>query len=206
MKKFIGLLITVLLLIGCSEASQQAETKENSDNINQVVENQETKKEPDKKIAFKEIGFNKDFNLEFAEMSLVQASTSKEILPTDTSSVYSYMQADDDETYFYLVGNIKNTSGDSFSVEEIKINFVFDDKYNYSGFVKADDGGNSFHGYYIKPFGSAIVYLMSPIPDELINSYEVVKVQFGFDEKFNYLSYRDELEDLPYIYEMIITK
>ena len=138
-------------------------------------------------------------------MTIKKASTSQELKPTDTSSVYSYMPDKDNETYFYVTGNMKNVGGDSYSVEDMNIQMTFDDKYNYTGYIAADDGGNDFYGDYVKPFGSVKYYMYASVPDELINSYSTCKIQFGFHDNFRH-DYKTDFSLYEYCYEINLTK
>lgn len=156
-------------------------------------------------LEFEAVNYGDKISLDFVEMSIDTASISEEIYPTDTSGVYSYKPDQDGEQYFYLSGTIKNTGGSAYSVEDMEIEFVFDDKYTYSGYLIADDGGNDFFGDYVKPFGSVKYYIYSSIPDELISTYSICNIKFAFNDNFDG-GYSIEFENSDYLYQITISR
>jgi hypothetical protein len=86
---------------------------------------------------------------------------------------------------------------------------VFDEKYTYSGYVKADDGGNDFYNSTVKPFGSVKYYLVSSIPDELLTQYTSCEIKFGFTENFdNYqVQYGGKyVDECDYLYKIVVSR
>lgn len=158
------------------------------------------------KVEFTKVKYGDVISKEFVEMTIQKASTAQELKPTDTTGVYSYMADKEGETYFYLTGTIKNIGADGYSVEEMEIEFCFDDKYNYSGYVKADDGGDDFYGDYVKPFGSVKYYICASIPDELISKYSTCVIRFAFDDNFGHRSFMDDISEYDNRYEIVLNK
>lgn len=113
------------------------------------------------------------------EIVIDTASTSQEIKPADTSRVYSYIGDKDGETYFFLTGNLKNIAGVDYDVDELKLDFCFDEKYNYTGRVIIDVGENDFYNTAVKPLQTVKYYMYASIPDEMIESYSTCTVQFA---------------------------
>lgn len=191
-----------------AQLNQQGETAETDvaeeTAENKVVENEVTE-EPETGGTFQEINYGDTIELDFVIMNVLDASVSDEVKPKDTSGVYSYMSDKDGEKYFYLKIDMENVSGDAYGVDDMVINFIFDDKYNYSGYVKACDGGNDFYGDYLDPFDTTTAYLMASIPDKLIDSYSKCAVQFGFKDDFSG-SYYDDMEECKYLYQLNMTK
>jgi hypothetical protein len=219
-------LTLVVALTGCganttnSVAEEQQEVTDLEDNaseitsdtadldINKVSDDENSSNETVEEkstVEFTTLNFGDTISNDFIEMTINSASTSQELLPTDTSSVYSYMSDKDNETYFYIMGNIKNVGGDSYSVEDMNIQFTFDNKYNYTGYIAADDGGNDFYGDHVKPFGTVKYYMYASVPDELINSYSTCKVQFAFHENCEH-DYKTDFSLYEYCYEINLTK
>ena len=64
------------------------------------------------------------------------------------------------------------------------IQMTFDGKYNYPGYIAADDGGYDFFGNYVKPFGAVRYYMYTSIPDELMSQYSTCEVKFAFHDNF----------------------
>lgn len=175
--------------------------------VNKIGDNDDTSsaETEEDKLEFESVDYGTSINLDFLEMTVEGASIAEELYPTDTSGVYSYMSDKEGEQYFYLTGNMKNIGGKSYSVENMVVQFCLDDKYNYTGWLKADDGGNDFYGDYVKPFGQVKYYIYSSIPDELMNTYSTCKIRFGFQEEFRG-SYYDDFDECDYLYEITISK
>ena len=143
--------------------------------------------------------------LDFVEISLLEYCCTEEILPSDTSGVYSYVADEEGEQYWCLVGNLKNTHGEEYDVEDMVAELCFDNKYTYKAHLKADDGGNDFYGNNVKPLDSVKFYIYASVPDEMIEAYSSCTVKFGFNESFSG-SYYDDFEDCDYVYKVTIKK
>jgi len=190
--------------VGTEQANKVED--ETGNKTNQVSDgNNGEQEEEESKVEFQTVNFGDTITTDFIEMSIVKASTSQELKPTDTSSVYSYFSDKDDETYFYITGDIKNIGGDSYSVEDMNIQLTFDDKYNYTGHIAADDGGNDFYGDYVKPFGKVKYYMYASVPDELIKSYSTCTIQFAFHDNCK-SDYHSDFSLYEYCYEIVLTK
>ena len=154
---------------------------------------------------FVELNIGDSITLDFVDFTVEGASWSDVIKPTDTSGVYSYMPDKDDESYFWLYGRMKNTSGNAYSVEDIVSEIIFDDKYTYTSFLIADDGGDDFYGDYVKPLSSVKYYIYVSAPDEIREIYSTAEVKFGFEDNFGG-SYYDDFEDCDYLYTVNLNK
>ena len=194
-----------------SEASAEAENTVETTQTESTVQNQmsettaEEEVQEEQAIEFETVHFGDSIITDFVEMTVESMDTSQELKPTDTSSVYSYMSDQDGETYFYVTGTMKNTSGDSYSVEDMNIQMTFDGKYNYTGYIAADDGGNDFYGDYVKPFGSVKYYMYASIPDELISSYSTCVIKFAFHDNFMH-DINTDFSTYEHCYTIAVTK
>lgn len=128
------------------------------------------------------VNFGETITNDTLEIVIDTASTSQEIKPSDTSSVYSYIADKDGETYFFLTGNLKNIAGTDYDVDELNLDFCFDEKYNYTGRVLIDVGENDFYNTNVKPLQTVKYYMYASIPDEMINSYSTCTIQFAVKE------------------------
>lgn len=154
---------------------------------------------------FIQLNLGDAITLDFVEFTVDSASWSNDIKPTDTSSVYSYMSDKENESYFWMCGTMKNTSGNAYSVEDIVSKIIFDDKYTYTAHLIADDGGNDFYGDYVKPLSSVKYYIYVSAPDEIKEIYSTATVKFGFEDSFGG-SYYDDFEDCDYLYMVNLNK
>ncbi|MEE3481232.1 MAG: DUF4352 domain-containing protein [Lachnospiraceae bacterium] len=209
-------LLGISLLSGCggkaNTVSQEepAQTNESTSNdssnkvtdSNQTTDNQSTESELD----YQTVNLGDTITTDFVEITVDSASTSKDILPTDTSSVYSHYPAEDGSTYFFLKGTIKNTGTDKYDAEDMRITLTFDDKYNYDGQALIDDGGSDFYGSTLDPFKSATYYLTAAIPDELINSYQTCTIKFGFADNFSVSYFESDWNEFTNRYQITVTK
>lgn len=143
--------------------------------------------------------------LDFVEIGIEDHSISDTILPVDTSRMYSYISDVENEKYFYISGTLKNTSGNSYSVEDVLVEMAFDNKYNYRGYLAASSG-NDFYADTVKPLGTVKYYIYSSVPDELINSYKTCVITFGFSDSFNTSKYSITKEDCNNQYSITIEK
>ena len=191
-----------------SDKDESSDNSEgNSDNTgNKVDSNQDQKDEKDqneKKEPFTQLHFGDSIVTDFVEMTVETFGTAQELYPTDTSGVYSYYSDKENETYFFLIGTIKNIGGNSYSVEEMNIQLTFDGKYNYTGYIAADDGGNDFYGDVVNPLCSVKYYMYASVPDELINTYTTCTVKFAFQENFEH-DYHSDFEKFAYCYTITV--
>ena len=182
----------------------------NSETDNKIIDKVEVDT-PDKDTTsseegvFKSVTLSDKISLDFVKMTFEKIAVSEAIYPTDTSGVYSYMSEKDGEQYFYLKGSIQNISGNAYSVENMVGKLVFDDKYTYSCFLIADDGGNDFYGDYVKPLSSVKYYIYSSVPDEIVTTYSTCTFYFGFKDCFSG-SYYDSLDECDYLYKISAKK
>lgn len=138
----------------------------------------------------KSVALGDTISLDFVEMTLEEIGVSETILPVDTSRVYSYISDTPNEKYFYLTGTLKNLSGNTYDVEDIFAQMVFDGTYSYSAYLTACAWSNNFYDESVKPLGTVKYYIYASIPDELINSYGECEIKFGFANDFSVSRYR----------------
>lgn len=186
---------------GAENAATNSESKVNSINDNTSKQDESVPAEDE----FIQLNLGDCITLDFVDFTVDSASWSDTIKPTDTSGFYSYKPDNDNESYFWLCGTMKNTSGNAYSVEDIVSEIVFDDKYTYNAYLIADDGGDDFYGDYVKPLSTVKYYIYVSAPDEVKEIYNSATVRFGFANNFSG-SYYDEFEECDYLYEVKLAK
>lgn len=210
----IGIVIILILVISNNMKSnipiynpvvEYSTIETNSANKVQELNNSDENTKAKDNIEFKSVNYGDTISNDFVSMTIEKSSISEELYPTNTSSVYSYIPNKDNEQYFYLTGNIKNISGDTYNVENIYATMTFDDKYNYKASLKADDGGNNFYGNNVKPLGNVKYYLYVSVPNELIESYSNCLIRFGFKENFE-RDYSNDFSLYNYRYEINVSR
>ena len=205
-KNLLAIVMCCVLLIGMTGCGGN----NNGDNKikNQVDSNNKvTNEENVSKNKYKSVNFGEKIPLDFVEITIDGASSSKEMKPDNPKSVYRYSQEQDGKTYFYLYGTIKNTSGEQYEfAQNMYVSFTFDGKYNYDGSITADEDGSFSYIYaYLEPLESEKFYIVASVPDELIESYQNVEVKFGFKDNFEY-EYGIQEDQCDNLYSINIAK
>lgn len=197
---FILFLSLVLVLTGCTENSSPNKV-DSSDTKNKVEDIE------DNSVEYKSVNFKDKIKTDFVEITLTKAKTGKEIKPDKPKSVYRYHQKQDGKTYFYVYGNIKNVSGKKFEfADNMYVLFSFDDKYEYGGYVSADESGTFSYIYaYLDPLEKEKFYLIAAVPNEVIKTYKNVELKFGFKENFEH-EYNIQEKDCDYLYSIKMSK
>lgn len=201
-----------MIMVACGDSSTISEAnsvQENSEKstsfVNQDFEQQNQALEGNGKeeLKFEICNFGDMITTDFVEFTIETASILENLYPTDTSSSYSYIEGKDGEHFFCLIGTIKNIGGNAYDVKDMRIEMMFDNKYTYTGYVAADDGGRNFYGNNVKPLSTIKYYIYSSIPDELINSYSTCIIKFAFKENFEHELFTDfSLYDYRYQIEL----
>lgn len=194
------------------EASSDSTPTENlpeESNGNKVTDPSESPvSEPSESEAdYIEINFSEPITLDFAEIVIDGASVGDELKPDAPDRVYRYISDVEDEKHFYIYGTIKNVSGDQYEfADNMYAAICFDEKYNYSASVTADEGGNFSYIYaYLDPLKSEKFYIIASVPDELIEQYAQAEVKFGFKENFED-EYGITESECDYLYSITVTK
>lgn len=217
----IGLLLTTSLLVACgnspnTNSKMQIEdvttpttAERNEESGKMLVKDAEDADNPGKEKTGKS---NKDyqsvllgdgFSLGFADLYLDRVSIDAEAYPKDTSGVFMYLPATEGKKYFQVIGALKNTYTSMYEIKNTVVQFIFDDKYEYSGFLKADSGLFEAYDYQVDPFETVDFHLIGEIPDELINSFSKCIVEFGFKENFEKVR---NFESCDYKYRLEYTR
>lgn len=208
MKKKILLVLLSLFIAGCSsqgntnnsenssvkeetvssDATSDDQSNENeSKTAEKKSENEETASESAKEEEnpFTEANFGETIELDFAEIQIDSINTEFELNPSDTSGYYSYYEGTDGKQYVYLDGWIKNVWNVIITPSNSVARMVFDDKYTYDAEVLIEiDGTRLLDIYGIDPFDSTRIVITAQVPDELLDQYSTVVVQWGFAENF----------------------
>ena len=79
------------------------------------------------------------------EFTLKNVELTYELLPPNTSSVYTSYPAESGKVYVHVDADVKNTMQRDLRTEELfKTTVLYDGKYNYTGFPIVTDGDNRF--------------------------------------------------------------
>ena len=97
---------------------------------------------------------------------------------------YRYYSSLDGSPYFYLQGTFKNTGSTPVDITRAYIQFTFDDTYSYEGSMTGFVDGTQIFVEEINPLATVNCYLYVPVPQELLDTYEICTVTIGFDKDF----------------------
>lgn len=185
--------MTMFFLVACSEKNEkkdsvasvetESSTEEPSEETAVIVNKINTTTKDDSEY-YDQIELNQTLDLGFTKIVFSSYSIDRELLPKDTSGVYLYYEEKEGSKYIHLVGSVTNNSGEQFDVENIVVQFVFDDQYKYEGFIKADSGFMEAYDHYVDPMGSTDIHLCAIVPDAVVESFHNCKVRFGFCDRF----------------------
>ena len=79
------------------------------------------------------------------EFTLTNVELTYEVLPPNTSSVYTSYAAESGKVYVHVAADVKNTMQRDIRIEELfQTSVLYDGKYPYSGFTVVNDGDNRF--------------------------------------------------------------
>ena len=198
-KYFYRSLMTVMAfsLMSCGSAGQTSDEavdkqeevpEETAETVNTVTEEtskEETSSTNKKENTYAEFNLNETVSNDFMEFTIFEASTTDMITPSDTSSAYTYYETEDTKKFFYIDGEIKNISADIIPPGNSLCQFIFDDKYTYNAqiVIEQDNYLSSYYG--LDPFDKCRLVIFSEIPNELLDTYQTVKIKWGMTEAFS---------------------
>lgn len=79
------------------------------------------------------------------EFTLLDVELTYEVLPPNTSSVYTSYPAESGKVYVHVEADVKNTMQRDLRISELfKTSVIYDGKYPYTGFPIVNDGDNRF--------------------------------------------------------------
>ena len=79
------------------------------------------------------------------EFTLTNVELTYEVLPPNTSSVYSSYAAESGKVYVHVAADVKNLMQRNIRIEELfTVSVLYDGNYSYDGFTVVNDGDNSF--------------------------------------------------------------
>lgn len=181
-------------------ATNAAEPDENADvPVNKIEETSADNKIKDQTVEYQTVNLGDTIELDFATITLNRVAIDEEVYPKDTSGVYMYLPDIEGKKYIHLIGTLKNTANAQYEIDNTAVHFIFDDNYEYDGYLKADAGVFRAFDYCVDPLTSVDIHLIGEIPDELINSFDKCTIQFGFKNNFERVY---KTEDCDHLYQV----
>lgn len=190
MKKQIALLLalmTALSLTACGSKTDDTETAKDpaEETTTQTPETPEEPEEPEvpeepeelETPAFTQVNIGDTVALNGVDLEL----TTTQFLSGDKlGDGISVSTHSDSNQYFWLEGTIVNVGTETLNTLglESAVSIVFDDTYTYTGelLIRNMDG--------LGPFAESPVYLWADVPPAMLEKYQTVKVQLGYNDGF----------------------
>ena len=126
------------------------------------------------------------------EFTLLNVELTYELLPPNTSSVYTSYPAESGKVYVHVEASVKNTMQRDLRINELfKTSVIYDGKYPYTGFPIVNDGDNRFDwvGNYV-----------AATPLETCRAHGLVECPVEVDESDNSLIVYIEMGGQTYQY------
>lgn len=202
MKKLLIVLSMLMLgmsTVGCSnKADNNAESSSvsQSDTVDSVKEDTKNKK-GSKETKATTIKLGEDIVAkDIVEFRLDEALWMEEILPSDTSGIYSYHEDVEGDVYFVIQGTVKNISGETIetdhgSLMEIKFNNKY--KYEPDTLIEDNDGKGFSYGD-VRPLSSGKFLIYVSVPNEVKENYESATLTWSFNDMTDYVALDDVCE------------
>ena len=209
-----------ILLVACGEAAPKNENNDTAEkteavdkqseteNPNKVDDGKkETEPEKDEGIVPVKVNLNKEFENDFMKVTFTSMYTAYDLLPTDTSSYYSYYEGTEGSHFFVLEGTFKNVGTFAEGPDNSVAKIVFDDKYEYKAEIYNEQDNRLNSIYAVDPFQSVRLVIAASVPDELLNQYSTVYFLCGLTDSFSYgadskYTYVYDWDDVTMIYEL----
>lgn len=148
-----------------------------------------TEEATDEKIP---VYWNSPIETDDYNFTLTGASWDYDLLPPDTSSVYSYREGTEGKTFLVIRGQFESTYTEMFRLDDYsKVSFTINDKYEFDGYVFTSGlNGNRIETLsYIDPFETVNVYLVAQVPDKLLAECKTIECIWSFAKDFTSDSY-----------------
>ena len=125
-------------------------------------------------------------NSEYAKLQFNGIEFKDKVLPQDTSSAYRYYEVDDESnTYLVVSFDITNYMADDVDCDKIVgVRALFDDKYNYTGFVVVEEEDKRGFSQYdeISPLTTRRLYCLIEVPDIITDTELSLSISFDKGE------------------------
>lgn len=189
MKKRIALLLALALLLGLTACGSTKEDTEPTEEPEQTVQTEteqseepaeaETPEEPAEPEApeFTQVTIGDTVTLAGVDLEL---TTTGFLSGDQLEEGLSISSHDPNSKYFWLEGTVINVGTETLDTLglECAVTIVFDDTYSYDGdlMIRNMDG--------LGPFAESKVFFWADVPPAMLERYQTVKVQFGYNDGF----------------------
>ncbi|UCZ52920.1 hypothetical protein LGQ02_19395 [Bacillus shivajii] len=221
MKKLLMVLSFSLVLIGCSNSETAAleeqieELKEENEELRSELASKEEEAEASIKSDVEEVKeeevaekveeedtndtlqFGKQYIVEgFAEFTIDEFEFVDEILPPNTSSVYSYYELNNSNNiYLLLTGEIKNLSTGTIDTGNFSNDFsgtaFYKNDFTYDNvrFGSPTTSDSNFHNDRIDPLEDRLFYIYVEVPKEVSDNIRDVEMEIEINRETFYIQF-----------------
>lgn len=151
-----------------------AETKNSDTQIGKVQTNENSKKEEQ----FKEVTLNNTIQEKDWEVTIRETGFKQDIIPSNPNSYYTHYQVKDtNNTYFYIIADVKNISSIGLRADNVaKVKMKYDNKYEYTTYSTIEESGGGTFTYTnitnIDPLTTRKVYYLVEVPKTISEENE----------------------------------
>lgn len=164
-----------LFSLSACTTSSQSESEDNSAASGSTTDNTKNPKttKSDEPV---EVNVGDTFNIsDMFEVTLSSAEWTDEVLPSDTSGFYSYLEDQEEKSWYVIYGTIKNIGTETYSFGGTSANhlcasIMMNGKYKIEASIKADKG-TGFDSE-IEPLITKPLLIISSVSDEIKESFE----------------------------------
>lgn len=207
MKRMLALLLCLSALLGLAacggdEPAPQDSTTPAAGTESPAPETEPVEETPEAPAAeFLDVNTGDTITLDFVEITIGDVANGPEM----TEGYSSYIPSNESNQFFWLTADLMNTSGNAFPLYNMSVRLTFDDKYNYEGDVRC------FTSSDMDPLVQNKIYIYAEVPATLMETYQTVTVQFGFNDEFGDYDYEANnyelaLENYDHLYQFTYTK
>lgn len=161
-----------------------AELEEENDNLRASSEENSVPDHTSTDFNVEVAPVNVELNRAFAvgdvmDITLTGAEWSDSVLPSNTSSGYSYYEDKENETYFIVHGTITSHANDSFNIDwSSDSHILVNGKYTFLALMAFEDLDGRGFGDSIKPLQTRSFIIRASVSDEVYHISESVQVNF----------------------------
>lgn len=204
MKTFLSLLLCLVMalsLAACGGGGQPANNSVPPSEPAQTESTPPVEESTAPAAEFTPVPAGETITLDFMELTIGNVGSGAKLTEGNSSLVTS----NESNGYYWLDATLMNTAGQAIPLYNMDVRMVFDDKYTYEGDVRC------FTGSDMDPLVQNHIYIYAEIPKTLMDSYQSVTIQFGFNDEFadydyEQFNYELALENFQNLYEFTYTK
>lgn len=208
MNRFLSFLLLIALVFsfaGCSDSGEIGAYKAKIAELEQQIQALELlsgisvddhteQSAPTEEIAL--ILGQKETITDVLEFTIESCTWEDQILPSNTSGVYSYKADKPDETYLVLRGSLTNLNGNSYNINNLhETEVLVNGKYSFYMNMDCEEPDGSGFGYYVKPLQTVNFVICSSVSDGVKAIFENASVTINLlndPERTNYFFDRDD--------------